>query len=1024
MEVAMRLLPIVALPLLTAGAALAEPPPSTPFTDLAWRSLGPFRGGWSTCVEGIPSQPNVFYFGAAGGGLWRTDDAGLTWQPLFQHEATASVGALALAPSHPSTLYVGTGQVDTRYDVASGAGVFRSDDEGRSWRGVGLADSRAIGRIWVDPQQPNVVVVAALGHLFAPHPERGVFRSEDGGKSWQKTLFVDADTGAVDLAGDPEDASVLYAATWQARNYPWLSYFRPEKGPGSGVFKSRDGGRTWRRLRGKGWPAGDLGRIGLATAGHRRVYALVDARSETPEAGHPERPQGDGGLYRSDDGGESWARVAQADWLESSYFGRLTADPRNPDRLYVMGQSVRRSDDGGRSFEIVKGAPGGDDYHFLWINPVHPDHLALASDQGTSVSVNGGATWSGWYNQPTGQFYRLAVDHRFPYWIYSGQQDSGTVAIRSRGDYGGVGWREWHPVGADERDQDIPDPSDPEIVYGAGLGGALNRFDGRTGQSAPISPHLESTYGLRPSAGKYRYTWYTPLAVSRRPPYSLFLGAQVLFRSLDRGVSWSVASPDLSRATAGATGCSGDLSLESAAACGYGVIHSIALSARSGDEIWVGTDDGRVRVTRNGGRTWDDRTPRELQPWSTISSLELSPLEAGVAYAAVDAHRLDDFRPHLLRTRDGGQSWVDISHGLPSRGFATVLRADPQKKGLLFAGTEMGVYVSTDNGDHWESLQLNLPTVTATDLLVQGTDLIASTQGRGLWLLDDVSPLRQDVLPAGQRPRLLRPADAYRIREDENHDTPLPQEIPVAPNPPAGAVIDYLLPASAQGPVRLDILDSHGKTVRSFSSDDSPPSLPAERYFTKGWLRAASSVSREPGHHRFVWDLRLPRPKAARYEYSIAATWGEDTPAQPLGALALPGSYSVRLTEGADSATQPLILRMDPRVHASREMLARQLDVAQRTAAAMEQAFAALEEVKQFRSRWKGSTPELFLQSAGFEEGPQSFLRLNERLAEVFRAVEAADVAPTAVALSELDATQAELARTLSRWKALTRGGE
>ncbi|HXB54223.1 MAG TPA: hypothetical protein VN461_05530 [Vicinamibacteria bacterium] len=1021
------LVPVCALCL---GAALgqtlpAEPLPPAVFSDLRWRNIGPFRGGWSTCVEGVPGRPDVFYFGAAVGGVWESDDAGRTWEPLFQNEASASVGALAIAPSNPRILYVGTGQTDTRYDIASGRGIYRSDDGGKTWQPRGLADTRAIGRIVVDPRSPDVVLVAALGHIFGPNPERGVFRSEDGGKTWQRVLFVDENTGAVDLAADPTDPSVVYAATWQVRNYPWLSYFHAERGPGSGVFKSADGGKTWRRLSGGEWPTEPLGRIGLAAAAGGRIYAVVVMRTRAGTLLHAGETNAGGGLYRSDDGGTTWKRVSQADWLESDYFARLTVDPSNPDRIYAMGRSVRRSDDGGRTFQIVKGAPGGDDYHYLWINPKQADHMAVASDQGTSVSVNGGRTWSTWYNQPTGQFYHLATDERFPYWIYSGQQDSGTVGIASRSEYGALSYREWHPVGGEERGYEIPDPGDPETVYGSGLGGDLTRFDARTGQVAAISPHLESTYGRRPTDVKYRYTWIAPLAVSPRPPYALFAASQYLWRSADRGHSWAMMSPDLTGAVPDAKGCGGEIGLGNARPCGFGVIFTIALSPSGDDEIWIGTDDGRIQTTRDGGKSWSDVTPGGLSPWSKVSTLDIPPFDAGTVYAAIDRQRLDDFTPHVYRTHDRGRTWTEIGAGLPKDSVVSVVRADPVRRGLLYAGTDTGVFVSFTDGEGWQPLQLNLPTTWVRDLLVHGNDLIAATQGRALWILDDVAPLRQ-VTPetASKGALLFPPADAWRRRRSQSRDTPLPPETPLGKNPPEGAVLDYFLGASARGPVTIEIIDAKGNPIRRFSSEDSPPQLNAVPYFVEGWLKPEATPAASAGHHRFLWDLRYPRPRAARYEYSIGAIWGEGIPLQPEGALAMPGQYSVRLSVDGQSFTQPLTLRIDPRVRVTPEAIAEQFGAARRACSLLDRSSAALEETRAFRKRLlaAGRRPpatSLEKEAAELEEGEGGFARLSARLDAVWQAIDSSDGAPTAQAMIELDAAGKDFDALLVRQRKL-----
>ena len=1013
--------------LIVCGGALAAAAPSpsartsaaASFTEMRWRSIGPFRAGWSTCVEGVPDAPDTFYFGAAVGGIWKTDDAGRTWQPLFQHEAVASVDAVAIAPSNPEVIYAGTGQVETRYDIASGNGVYRSDNGGKTWRHLGLDDTRAIGRLLVDPKNPDIVLAAAFGHIFGPNPERGVFRSDDGGKSWKKTLYVDDHTGAVDLAADPRNPEVVYAATWQVRDWPWLSYFQPEIGPGSGIFKSVDGGKTWKRLGGAGWPSRPLGRIGIAVSSGGRIYAAVDAKEFKSYGPAPSATPSATGLYRSDDGGASWTWVNRESWVGSNYFGRVTPDPVRPDVVYMTGQSIRRSTDGGKTFEVLKGAPGGDDYHFVWINPKHPDHIATASDQGTVISVNGGRTWSSWYNQPTGQFYHLAADDRFPYWIYSGQQDSGTVGIASRSDFGALSFREWHPVGAEERDYDIPDPNDPHVVYGTGLGGNLARFDDRTGQAASVSPHVESTYAQRSTTVKYRYTWITPLAVSAR---ALYQGAQVLFRSPDRGQSWQTISPDLSRAVPGTPGCDGPITLDNAAPCGFGVIYSIALSPKAEGDVWIGTDDGRIQRTKDDGKTWKDVTPRELAPWSKVASLDVSALDPETAYAAVDRQRLDDFSPHAYRTHDGGRTWTSIAAGLPPGNFVDVVRADPVRRGLLYAGTGSGVFCSTDDGDHWRPLQLNLPTTWIRDLLVHGNDLVAGTQGRGIWILDDVSPLREAAEGGEGATRLFTPADAVRLRRNENRDTPLPPETPLGQNPPAGAIIDYFVAGEGGGVATLEIFDPRGNRVRRWASDDRSRTAAAERYFAAEWLKPAPPLSSAPGHHRFVWNLRYPSPPASEGEYTIAAIWGDDTPAEPQGILAPPGRYTVRLTIGGRSESKPFTVKMDPRVTVSPEAITKQFDVASQAASLMERSLVSMRDVAAYiRSHPEVSSPSTgeaaarLTPYAGFE-------RLQKRFTAVFRAVESADSAPTAQAEEELRGARADFEKLEARWKEVAAG--
>ncbi|HEV2607246.1 MAG TPA: hypothetical protein VGT79_04605, partial [Xanthomonadaceae bacterium] len=787
----------------------------------------------------------------------------------------------------------------------------KSSDGGATWHSVGLEATKHIGQIWVDPNNPDVVMVAALGHAFGANPERGVFRSEDGGKTWQKTLFISNNTGAVDIAVDPIDSNIVFASVWQMRFKPWMSYFTPDVGPESGVYKSVDAGRHWTRVTGKGWPEGKLGRIGLAaahTSSGTRVYAVVDAEK-------------DGGLYRSDDAGANWKLVNDGGELVNSYFARLTVVPGNPDAVYAVGRSIHLCTAGGTHCEITKGAPGGDDYHDFWINPKHPDHMITGSDQGTVVTVDGGKTWSSWYNQPTGQFYHLATDNRFPYWIYSGQQDNGTVAIASRSDYGSIGAGDWHPVGAQERDDDIPDPRDPNIVYGSGLGGNLIRWDARNGERQDISPWPVSSYGARPTSVKYHYTWITPIAVSQVAPYPLYQGAQVVFRSLDQGATWETISPDLSSKDVSKKDCAGDQDAAGARACGYGVVFSFGLSPRDNDTIWIGMDDGGVQLTRDAGKTWSNVTPKGLPAWARISSVDASALDSGTAYIAVDNHRQDDFSPMIWRTHDFGKTWTSITQGLPANHFLGAVRADPVQRGLLYAGTETGAYVSLDDGDHWRSLQRNLPNAIVNDLAVHGNDLIAATQGRAIWVLDDVTALRQmadgslaKTSIANKPAHLFGPATAIRVRGNQGNDTPLPREEPVGRNPPDGAIFDYWLARDAHAPVTLSILDSLGKPVRRFASDAVAPKLAAERYFEARWLQPPARLSTKAGTHRFVWNLRMSRPLAAGYEYSIAAIDGEDTPLLPQGMLVAPGNYQAVLRVDGHDYRAAFAVLADPRV--------------------------------------------------------------------------------------------------------------
>lgn len=968
--------------LLAAVASLALARPAAPATgpesayqDLRWRLLGPMRAGWSLVAQGVPDRLDTYYFGAADGGVWKTTDSGLTWSSLGERAPFSSVNALAVVPrvQRPTLLVVGTGQTQTRYDAMDGEGVFVSDDDGANWKSLGLDQTRHIGDLWVDPRDENVMLVAALGSLFGPGPERGIFRTEDGGRNWMKVAYADADTGAVDFGIDPGTPDVMYASFWQVRRYPWQGYHVPQVGPGSGIWKSTDSGRTWARLAGAGLPAGPLGKIGLAVgAGSKgqRVYAVVDAAK-------------DGGVYRSDDGGATWTAVAKDRTMPSTYFGRIVAHPTRPNVVFLMGVSCRRSGDGGATWRVFKGSPGGDDYHDLWINPAQPDRMIFASDQGTIVTVNGGASWSPWYNQPTGQFYRIAADDRFPYWVYSGQQDTGTVALASRSNYGQLTFRDWHPVGGDERDADIPDPENPDFVYGAGLGGRLSRWDARTGRVTNVSPWPVSSYGQDPRKARYRTTWITPIAVSARKGHAVYWGTQFLFRSTDKGWTWEKASPDLTGAVPGTKGCDvANPPVALATACGMGVIFAIAPSPAADGVVWVGTDNGRVHLTRDEGKTWTEVTPRDLPDWSQVAAVDASATDAATATLAVDRHRLDDRDPYVWRTRDYGKTWSRIDAGLPRGAYVNVVREDPRKPSLLYAGTRTGVHVSSDEGRTWTSLQRNLPRTAVNDIVVKGNDVVVATQGRAIWALDDITPLRQ--LAGEARLQLAVPAPAVRMAANENRDTPLPPEMNTTPNPPTGAVFDYLLPEQPIGPVTLEIRDASGALVRRFASDSPPPRPEARQYFADRWLMPPAVPGTRVGHNRFVWDLRKERPRSTEYEYLIRAVPGVDTPIGPQGALVKPGLYQVRLTVDGQTAEQSLEVVPDPRVPADAAGLHEQFVLIRQVEEDLARAVDALEARAKSAPAGAPAVPE---------DGELN--RIGSTLASLLNDLEAADGPPT-----------------------------
>ncbi|MCG6887062.1 MAG: hypothetical protein LJE74_07630, partial [Proteobacteria bacterium] len=939
-----------------------------------------------------------FYSGSADGGVWKTDDAGSTWRPLFDQQGSASIGALELAPSNPDVIWIGTGQIQQRWDVADGDGVYRSNDGGETWQHLGLEQTRHIGDLWVDPKNENIAIVAALGPVFGPHKERGVFRTEDGGKNWQQVLYVDDTTGAADLAFHYDTPDILYASMWQIQRHPWLDYFQPPVGGNSGIYRSIDGGRSWLAVGGAGLPEGPMGRIELAVAPDRqaqRVWASVEAVEGA-------------GVYRSDDGGNHWEYVKDDASLAGSYMGWLTADPQDADTVWAGGQPLRRSTDGGKTFIIVRSSPGGDDYHSLWIDPRDTNRMITGADQGAVVTFNGGESWSSWYNQPTGQFYRVAVDNDFPYRIYSGQQDSGTVSIASRSDYGRISFRDWNPVGGDERDGDVPDPLDSNIVYGAGLGGRISRWDARTAQVQNVSPWPVSSYAANPREVQYRYDWITPLAISAVPPHAMYTAAQMVFRTTDHGQSWEVISPDLTGAQADAEGCTDNTPMELATACGYGSVFSVAPSPLEENRIWAGTNNGRVFLTSDGGGDWVDVTPTGLEDWSKIGMIDASAIDPDTAYLAIDRHRLDDFSPRAYVTHDAGATWREIGHGLPDGAYVKVVREDPARAGLLYAGTSRGVHVSFDDGEQWQSLQLDLPTTGVNDLLVHEDDLVIATQGRALWVLDAIAPLRQlrVAIPEDQ-PLLVTPETALRLRFNQNKDTPLPPEEPTGENPPAGAILDYLLPDDYAGPVQLQILDAEGSVVRSFDSETIPTQANARVYFAETWLGKPKALSNGPGHHRFVWNLRYAPPPTLESFYSIAAAPGKPTPILPEGAFVLPGSYTVQLTAGGQTITKSLEVAMDPRVDLSQQELISLLQFQQQVAGVLGQAVELDEAIN-------ASNEEA--RAAAMAETPE---KVAKALTALAIDLEHSDAPPTSSQRNLLEYHQGRLEQAENEWKGL-----
>jgi photosystem II stability/assembly factor-like uncharacterized protein len=994
------------------ATATAQEIPSNILQAMQWRLIGPHRGGRVTSVSGVPSQPAVYYIGTPGGGVWKTEDAGRVWKPIFDQEQVASIGAIAVATSDPRIIYAGTGE------QTQGDGVYKSTDAGSTWTNIGLRETHIITGIVVDPRNPDVVLVAAAGDHWSG-AERGVYKTADGGKSWQKVLYKDVETGVADIEADPNNPSVVYASLWTRPDDPFSSDEPEKKKEQDGaIYKSADEGSTWSVVEGKGLPTEPMGRIGVAVApgsNGMRVYAIVTQ-----------------GLFRSEDGGASWQRsTTDPRILGNSYFSRVFVDPKNADFVYVAQTSMYRSADGGRTFDAWQGAPSGDDYHVLWINPGNTQKMILGVDQGAVVSVDGGNTWSSWYNQATGQFYHVSTDQRFPYYVYSAQQDSGTAAITSRSDYGEITYRDWAPTGAFEFCYIVPDPANPNYVYAGGWYGTVLRYDKTTGQIV----HL-----LVRNA-RYRTAQMAPIAFSPQDPHTLYAAAQYVLKSNDGGFSWQEVSPDLTQKEE-PDKKKPDLRRE--------VIYTLALSPVKAGVIWAGTGNGMIQVTRDG-KSWQNVTIPGLPERSSLTVVEASHYDAASAYAVVNGFQ--DLRPLLYRTRDYGQSWQLINAGLPDSGNARVVREDPMRRGLLYAGTWNGIYFSLDDGDHWQTLQLNLPTASVTDLTVHGDDLVASTYGRALWILDDISPLRQfDAKWPRSDAYLMRPRDTVRARWDMSQDTPLPPETPAGDNPPDGAILYYLLKSVPAGDIKLSIYDAQNHLVREFTNvpapyDKAPANAP------EYWFAPPPALSKSAGLNRFTWDLRYPPMKAMRYGYygstldyieytlsdhAIPGKFPRDT--QP-GPFVVPGQYSLVLTVDGKSYRQPLTVTLDPRVHVSQADLVQQLNTEISISDQMTATYDASDQVHALREaiaeRQKSLNPDsanpdaskkdatdalktLDDQAAEIGEGKPEDLGigpLNRELARLAFMIESGDARPAALLEASVEQYCQDLSKRLAQWR-------
>ncbi len=888
----MRKFCFLLLPLI-AQIGVSQQLPLDTYAGLQWRCIGPHRGGRTVGADGDPNKPNVLYIGVNNGGVWKTTDYGHTWQPIFDSAPTGSVGCLAVAPSDPNTIYVGSGEGLQRPDLSVGDGVYKTTDGGKSWANMGLTDGQQITGIVVHPRDASKLLVSVLGHPYGPNDTRGIYRSLDGGNSWGRVLFVDQDTGAATIVMDPRNPDVLYAALWQARQGPWEN--GQWQGPNSALYKSTDFGNSWKKIM-NGLPdaAKGVGRIGIAIAPSdpKTLYATVDARTG-------------GGIYRSDDSGANWKQTTSESrvWGRGSDFAEIDVDPRDKNTVYCCAIAVYKSTDGAKTFTCIKGAPGGDDYHTLWIHPKNPDVMLLAADQGAVVSVNGGETWSSWYNQPTAQFYHVSTDNQFPYNVYGGQQESGSVGITSRGVDGSITFRDWHPVGADEYAYVAPDPLNPNLIYG----GRVSRYHKDTGLVENCRP-----------PGQHRTLRTAPLLFSEVDPRLLYFATEVLFKTTDGAKTWEQISPDLSREKTEVPDNIGVYKTpEMANMNRRGVIYAVAPSRKNVDTIWCGTDDGLIHLTRDGGKSWTNVSPPQLKTWSKVSQLDASHFDDNTCYAAVDSMRLDDWRPHIYKTADGGKTWIEIVKGIPNNEPVRTVREDPVRSGLLYSGTERAVYFSIDGGENWNLLRQNMPATSIRDLVVHQDDLVIGTHGRSFWILDDISPLRQITPELLQTNAILfNPQISCRVDWNRNTDTPLPPEEPAGENPPDGSIIYYWLKQDSPK-VELEILDSDNKTVRKFSSDDKPPvidepSLQIAQY----WIRPFQPLSPKKGMHRFVWDQHTgpSGDGAARLGgfFPMTAIPGY-TPPSNRGTWVPAGNYLVKLTVGGEQFMQKLTIKPDPR---------------------------------------------------------------------------------------------------------------
>ncbi len=989
---------------------LAQEIQPSDYQNLDYRMIGPFRASRTVGGVGVPSQSNVFYMGVNNGGVWKSDDYGRTWGPIFDGESTGSVGDIAVFESNPNIIYVGTGEGLHRPDLSVGDGIFKSIDGGKSWEHIGLDDVQQVGRLIVHPSDPNIVFVAGLGHPYGSNEQRGVFRTKDGGENWEKVLYLDQYTGAIQVEFDPNNPDIIYADLWEHQEGPWEN--AKFSGPNSGLYKSIDGGNNWKKLT-KGLPTVDqgLGRIGIgiSKSNSNLIFATVQADEN-------------GGIYKSTDAGESWTFV-HGDyrlWGRGGDFAEIKVHPTNPDRLYVGNIASYTSEDGGKSWMSLKGAPGGDDYHRIWINPNNPEIMLFVADQGAVVTVNGGRTWSSWYNQPTSQLYHVSTDNQFPYWVYGGQQESGAIGIASRGNGGQISFREFMGVGADEYAYVAADPKDSNIIYG----GRVTRFDKTTGQTQNVAPEAVRS-------GKYRFVRTMPLMFHPADDNMLLFATNVLWKTMDGGQNWETISPDLTYEQPEIPASVGKYKTkEMESMARRGVIYALAPSPLDVDLIWAGTDDGRVHITKDGGKNWIDVTPPQISSWDKVSQIDAGHFDENVAYIAINAIRKDDMKPYVYRTADSGKTWELITKGMNPFGPVNVVREDPKKAGLLYAGTEREVYFSIDDGANWQSFRNNMPATSIRDLVIHENDLVIGTHGRSIWILDNIAPLRELKEATDAEVYLFKPSDAIRVRDNMFSDTPLPPEEPTASNPPDGAIIDYLIKKEVKS-VKLEIIHpSDGTVIRTFSSSD-----PVEQYDTTAlphptyWIKPQQKLGTAEGHHRFVWDLKHEPPRGARREFSIAATY-RNTPSGPVGPLVPPGEYTVRMTIDNKVIEKALTVQLDPRVKTPMEEIVKQSELSKECYDAYHQLQEIREEIDsrsevsetllEFRGNGAAGDPDIMYGS--IRQSPtevETIVGLQYKFLFMLKLFQSSDAKVSTQAVEGVEVLKTSLEGMMDRWEKL-----